>query len=319
MNPLVSVIIPTYNRGHVVPEAIESVLRQTYLRLEVIVVDDGSTDNTPECLQQFAGRIRVVTQENAGPAAARNRGIEMARGELIAFLDSDDLWLPRKLERQVTLLQKAGKGVPCCLCNICMRWNEREIDSFQIASMKPSLVEGICVNVDEMIATRFLLLNQGVVVRRQTLAKIGGFDESLRLLEDHDLALRLSLEGPWAFIRDPLVIWRESKEGSLYRDARKDELRSREPLVGILERHLLRVERANRPSLRRHVIRELNHIRRELRAAKIAQTKSRWAAVVSPWFRMMEQYRRAFTIRSPWFPKMKVAIAACDLGTGSEI
>src|ERR1039457_5929793 len=105
---LVSVIMPTYNRGYVVGEAIESILNQTYDNIEVVVVDDGSTDNTQEKLKEYGDRIRVVYQRNSGPAAARNRGIRAARGEIIAFLDSDDVWLPTILERQVSLLQQAG-------------------------------------------------------------------------------------------------------------------------------------------------------------------------------------------------------------------
>src|SRR4051812_26873537 len=97
---LVSVIIPTYNRANVVSEAVESVLNQTYSKVELIVVDDGSTDDTLEKLRRFGNTITVITQENAGPSAARNAGIANARGDLIAFLDSDDLWLPTNLERQ---------------------------------------------------------------------------------------------------------------------------------------------------------------------------------------------------------------------------
>jgi len=114
-NPLVSAIIPTYNRAHVICDAVESILAQTYREIEVIVVDDGSKDDTLPRLKQYGDRIRVVSQANAGPAAARNRGIAVAQGELIAFLDSDDLWLSTKIERQVALLQRAGESVPCCL------------------------------------------------------------------------------------------------------------------------------------------------------------------------------------------------------------
>jgi len=307
MNPLVSVIIPTYNRGHVVPEAIESVLRQTYPNLEVIVVDDGSADNTPECLQQFAGRIRVITQENAGPAAARNRGIEMARGELIAFLDSDDLWLPTKLERQVTLLEQAGKSVPCCVCNIKMQWSELELCSFDIAALAPQLEEGLWTNAGEVLSTRFLLFTQGVVIRREVLRRIGGFDESLWLLEDHELALRLSLESPWGFIRDPLVIWRESKTGSLYQSAVRDEIRQVEPLITILEEHLSRLQKSLvRSTTGKGVVRELDRSKRQLRAARMCAGNSVVISSIGRLLRYIERCRRAAFIRSPWFPTMKV-------------
>ena len=122
---IVSAIIPTYNRAHLVTEAIDSVLAQTYPHIEVIVVDDGSTDDTMARLAPYGSRIRVIRQENAGPAAARNKGIAASSGGLVAFLDSDDLWLPAKIERQVRLLQKAGTSIPCCLCNINMRWEPK--------------------------------------------------------------------------------------------------------------------------------------------------------------------------------------------------
>jgi glycosyltransferase involved in cell wall biosynthesis len=312
MNPLVSVIIPTYNRAHVVPEAIESVLRQSYPHLEVIVVDDGSTDNTPECLQQFAGRIRVVTQENAGPAAARNRGIEVAQGELIAFLDSDDLWLPTKLERQVTLLQQAGKSVPCCVCNIRMQWSEVELCSFDIAALEPHLEEGLWANAGDVLSTRFLLFTQGVVIRREVLERIGGFDESLWLLEDHELALRLSLESPWGFIRDPLVIWRESKTGSLYQSAIRDEITQVEPLITILEKHLSRLQKSFVDSTtRKGVRRELGRSKRQLRAVRMCAGNSLMVSGMGRVLRYIERCRRAAFIRSPWFPTMKVL--ACNI------
>jgi glycosyltransferase involved in cell wall biosynthesis len=312
VTPLVSVIIPTYNRAHVVPEAIESVLLQTYPHIEVIVVDDGSTDNTPECLQQFASRVRVITQANAGPAAARNRGIEVAKGELIAFLDSDDLWLPTKLERQVTLLEQAGMSVPCCVCNIRMQWSELEACSFDIAALDPHLEEGIWANAGEVLSTRFLLFTQGVVIRREVLGRIGGFDESLWLLEDHELALRLSLESPWGFIRDPLVIWRESKTGSLYQSAARDEIRQVEPLVEILDRHLSRLQKSSvRNTIRKSVRRELDRNKRQLRAVKMCAGNSVVTSSTGRLLRYIERCRRAIFIRSPWFPTMK--IASCSM------
>jgi len=100
-NPLVSVIIPTYNRAWVLKEAIDSVLAQEFKDFELIVVDDGSTDNTGEILDSYEQDILVLRQSNKGVSAARNRGIDAAEGRLIAFLDSDDLWLPRKLSSQV--------------------------------------------------------------------------------------------------------------------------------------------------------------------------------------------------------------------------
>jgi glycosyltransferase involved in cell wall biosynthesis len=305
-SPLVSTIIPTYNRAHLVREAVDSVLAQTYPNVELIVVDDGSTDDTQAQLKRYGNRIRVLTQQNAGPSAARNRGIEVSRGDLISFLDSDDLWLTTKLERQVSLLQEAGESVPCCLCNILMRWSDRDIPSFEISSLQPFVAEGIWNNVAEVLATRFVLFNQGALVRRHVLSTIGGFDESLRLLEDYELALRLSLQGPWAFIEEPLVVWRETA-GSLYQNARRDEIGPQERLVEILRRPLVMPRtRSKSERFQKHIARELCRARRQLSAARMSQSKSRFATRLGGLLQTIERYRRALFRRSPWFPKMEV-------------
>jgi len=306
-NPLVSAIIPTYNRAHVICDAVESILAQTYRPIEVIVVDDGSKDDTLQRLKEYGDRIRVISQANAGPAAARNRGIAMAQGELIAFLDSDDLWLPQKIERQVALLEQAGESVPCCLSNIMMKWNSGDRASFDIALLKPPVEQGIWLNADEVLATRFVLFNQGIVIRRKVLEKIGGFDESIRYLEDVEFPLRLSLEGPWAFIQTPLVIWRESMTNSVYKNSKRDALCTSECMVEVLQTHLTRVEKAHRnEGLRRHVSRELRKARRHLWAARLGQNSS-WGSALAASIETVERYRSALFRRSPWYPKMKVA------------
>lgn len=105
-DPLVSVVIPTYNRVGLLARTIGNMFQQTYANFEVIVVDDGSTDGTQAMLNRdYSGRVRVVAQPNSGPAVARNHGARVARGEIIAFQDSDDLWHPEKLKRQVALLE----------------------------------------------------------------------------------------------------------------------------------------------------------------------------------------------------------------------
>lgn len=304
--PLVSAIIPTYNRAHIVCEAIESVLAQTYPNVETIVVDDGSIDGTLEVLQRYGDRIRIVSQKNSGPACARNRGVAASNGSLIAFLDSDDIWLPSKLERQVSLLDKAGAEVPCCLCNILMRWQDREFASFDRAWLRPNSDEGVWVNVDEILATRFVLFNQGVVIRREVWAKIGGFDENMRFMEDYDLPLRLSLEGPWAFIREPLVIWRETK-ASWYKQSQSEDLCQKACTVQVFEGLYAKVrDEAARARLKRLVMSGLKRARRQLFSARIGQMGFRGAAFVAGSIRMIERLRLGTYRRSPWFPQMKV-------------
>jgi glycosyltransferase involved in cell wall biosynthesis len=306
--PVVSAIIPTYNRSHIICEAVDSALAQTYPHIEVIVVDDGSKDDTLVRLRQYGDRIRVVSQANAGPAAARNRGIAVSHGELIAFLDSDDIWLPQKIERQVALLQRAGESVPCCLSNILMKWKSGDLASFDIALLKPSTEEGVWLNADEVLATRFVLFNQGIVIRREVLEKIGGFDESIRYLEDYELPLRLSLEGPWAFIETPLVVWRESLTNSVYKNSQREELCTSECLVEVFETHLARVVKARRDAqLRSYVSRELRWARRHLWAIRMRQTGS-WGSFIAKSLCGIERYQSALFRRSPWYPKMKVVL-----------
>jgi glycosyltransferase involved in cell wall biosynthesis len=306
--PLVSAIIPTYNRAHIIGEAVESALAQTYPNLEVIVVDDGSKDDTLARLQKFGDKIRVISQANAGPAAARNRGMEAARGEFIAFLDSDDIWLPEKTERQVDLLQRAGASVPCCLSNILMKWKAGDRLSFDIAWLKPEAEEGVWLNADEVLATRMVLFNQGIMIRRDVLQKIGGFDEKIRYLEDVEYPLRLSLEGPWAFIRTPLVVWRESMTNSVYKNSLKEELCTSECMVQVYEWHLARVEKQAKPArLRDRVDAELKKARRHLWAAKARQVKS-WKSKVADGLELMERYRSGVHRRTPWYPKMKIVM-----------
>ena len=209
-NTLVSVIIPTYNRAATLERTLESVLAQTWQPLEVIVVDSHSTDRTAEILDRYQGRIRVSLQPKLGPGAARNAGIRMARGEIISFVDSDDTWLSDKTERQMRLLQ-AGEslGVQCCVCNARMEQTARVVYSFATANLHPAQREGLWTNPAEVLTTRFLFFNQVVAVRRELLEQIGCFREDLKLNEDYELALRLSLMGPWAFVADPLVVWHE--------------------------------------------------------------------------------------------------------------
>lgn len=304
-DPLVSTIIPTYNRAGLVVEAIDSALAQTYPHIEVIVVDDGSTDSTKEVLSRYGDRIQVISQPNAGPAAARNRGVTAAQGEMIAFLDSDDLWLPEKLARQVNLLQRLGDAVSCCLCNINMLRKDRELTSFEVAWLHPTIAEGVWHNPDEILATRFVLFNQGVLIRRQMLREIGGFDESFWLLEDYDLALRLSLCGDWAFIRDPLVIWRERATNRLSDDAARNDLRWKRPLVEILEKQLHRLNNGtNSAGRRKQLHREFKRAHRQLMVARMSQMEFPGAPLLSKTLDKIEQFRNALHRRSPWFPRM---------------
>jgi glycosyltransferase involved in cell wall biosynthesis len=311
-DPLVSVVIPTYNRSSFIGGAVENVLEQTYLNTEIIVIDDGSTDDTLTILKKFRDRIRVVSQANAGPAAARNRGVEIARGEIIAFQDSDDLWMRTKLERQVSLLERGGSAVQVCLCNAEMYFTGKPTrTSFDLAGIHPAFEEGIWSNVAEVLASTFVLFNQCAAIRASALKKIGGFDESLRLMEDHDLALRLALEGnSWAFTREPLVIWRQGAPGSLWQKAMDEEVRLKECTLKCVESFSERAKAGEHAELKTILRRELKRRRRELTAARIGQMRIFGSSTLSSILKTVEHYRSAIYRRTPWCPIMEVRSVA---------
>ncbi|HYL81892.1 MAG TPA: glycosyltransferase, partial [Candidatus Acidoferrum sp.] len=186
--PLVSVIIPTYNSAGFVVEAVRSVLAQTHSPVEIIVVDDGSTDATAESLRPYAERIRYLYQQNRGVAAARNAGIAVARGDLLAFLDADDMWVPDKLERQLACLDRRPQvGVTHADARHCY------VDSGRQCARPPLArqFDGNCYT-DLFFGNR--IVTSSVMVKRHCLEAVGGFDETIRAasVEDYDLWLRLA-------------------------------------------------------------------------------------------------------------------------------
>jgi glycosyltransferase involved in cell wall biosynthesis len=307
-NPLVSVIIPTYNRAETVSETIDSVLQQTYRNIEVIVIDDGSRDNTQEILRAYGERIHNIHQENAGQMVARNRGIREARGEIICFLDSDDLWLPRCLETHVAILQKAPAHVPCSLANGWLHFSDgRKMTSFENSQLAPHVKEGLCLNMPDILATRFVMFCQFIAIRRQALDKAVGFDEDLKFMEDYALPLRLSVQGPWAFFSEPLVIWRQGLPGtvSVSQRAVKQEKELRESLRIIRTRYLQMVD--GRREFARSKRLQLNGLyldRLEMRAIDL---RGRGHKLLGDLLFQMVRYRKGLFRRTPWFPKMKIA------------
>jgi glycosyltransferase involved in cell wall biosynthesis len=303
----VSVIIPTFNRANVISETIDSVLAQTYRDIEIIIVDDGSTDDTAKKLSIYGDRIRIVYQQNAGTSAARNRGIEVSNAKLIAFQDSDDLWKPTKLERQVSLLSRLDSSVPCCLCNAIMQnlyGDGRELLSFDISGISSQYQEGLWLNVTEVLASRSVLFNQTVAVRRAALEKVGGFDADLRTAEDYDLSLRLSLEGPWGFIAEPLTIWRAGATNSLSKMAVQDQIKLKENEIKIFERMLSRIKGTGQERLERLLSKRLSEFRRRLALAQLSKTKSGTAQFRANLVGAVENYRTRIAGKLSKLPKM---------------
>jgi glycosyltransferase involved in cell wall biosynthesis len=202
--PLVSVIIPAYNCARYLERALESVRAQRYPadRLEIIVVDDGSTDRSPMVAAEYADRdprVIALRQANAGPAAARNRGIDAARGKLIAFLDADDTWAPDKLAEQAALFARdPGLGLVHCGVRFVDAEGvpvERWMRQTRIAR-GDILLDYVC---------DFFLITSSVMVPRRCLMEVGCFDESLRVGEDNDLFLRLIEKWPVECVDAPML------------------------------------------------------------------------------------------------------------------
>jgi glycosyltransferase involved in cell wall biosynthesis len=202
----VSVIIPTYQSGRFISQAIDSVLTQTFKDFEIIVVDDGSTDNTREVINHYSseGRIRYYYQSNHGPAAARNLGIRMSSGENIAFLDADDLWLPTKLEIQTKLLDE-NPAIDLVFCDSYV-FNETGVQQktlFDLSSPASGRV------FEKLFYLNFIPLLT-VMVRSRVFDVIGFFDETVIGPEDYDLWLRISQTYMVDFIQEPLAKYRIS-------------------------------------------------------------------------------------------------------------
>jgi len=202
--PLVSVILPTYNRAYIVSKALQSVLSQTYRNFEVIVIDDGSTDNTKEIITNIAckdSRVKYFrNNENKGPAGARNVGINLAKGELIAFIDDDDEWFPNKLEKQVNLLQTLPENFAVVYSGFYKVIGAKKI---YIPSKNIYPREGRILN--SLLKGNFVG-TPSILVRKSALLDVGLFDERLSMLEDWELAIRLSKKYQFKLIDEPLYI-----------------------------------------------------------------------------------------------------------------
>ncbi len=196
--PLVSVVIPTYNRADFLPQAVESVLAQSYKDFELLVVDDGSTDHTPATLRPYLSYLRCLRQENRGVSAARNRGIGESRGELIAFLDSDDRWQRDKLKHQVEFFLANPRAAVCYTDEIWIRRGRRVNPKKKHAKYSGYIFEKalpLCI-----------ISPSSVMVRRGVFEEVGLFDESLPACEDYDMWLRVTLRHHVHFIPQPLII-----------------------------------------------------------------------------------------------------------------
>jgi glycosyltransferase involved in cell wall biosynthesis len=244
--PRVSVIIPAYNCARWLGQAIDSVLGQTLRDLELLVIDDGSTDATGEVARAYGDRLRYARQENRGPAAARNHGMRLARGELIAFLDADDLWLPAKLERQAALLDRDPRvGVVYC-DGLFIDPDGRPIENY--VRQTPLHRGRVAI---ELFCDHFLM-TPAVVFRRVLLETAGAFDESLRVGEDYDFFLRLAAAAVTDVVEEKLWARRVVPDSLSRRDYVLDARTDLATLRRFIRRHP-EIRAAHRERVRRRL------------------------------------------------------------------
>ncbi|MEN6625975.1 MAG: glycosyltransferase [Candidatus Sumerlaeia bacterium] len=212
--PLVSVVIPAYNSEAMVGRAVKSVLSQDYSPLEVIVVDDGSSDGTAAAAEALGdSRVRVIRQTNAGPAAARNRGIRESNGEFIAFIDADDEWLPEHLRKSIEMFASSpDAGLVYSLIDDRLENGEREIYGERWERNRL---------FDRVFWPSAKMVTSGVVLRKAALEKVGLFDETLHSREDHDLFIRAGECFATRELPEPLTI--KYRHGNQISSLTKDE------------------------------------------------------------------------------------------------
>jgi len=227
----ISVVIPTYNRAAAVGEAIESVLRQTRPPDEIIVVDDGSSDNTAEVLAAFGDRIRIVAQPNGGVSAARNAGIRLATGDWLAFLDSDDVWLPHRLATLTRDVIEPSVGVH--VADIVLEGPGYEERLFAARNLAYPQHRAQRIERPLPLVLSGLSLDS-IACRRDWMLAAGGFDTSLRMFEDLDVLTRLALRGPWCFTSEVVCRARRLAEPqglALTTEAARNEVRTKTGLA----------------------------------------------------------------------------------------
>lgn len=203
---MVTVVIPTYNRADYIAETIRSVLAQTHRDLEIIVIDDGSTDHTEEVVAPFRDRVRYVKQRNAERSVARNHGLSLAKGDFVAFLDSDDCWLPDTLARMLTALNATPKAALVAVgCDIV---HGREVvQNFFPGGGAEGVLDGA---FKQLLRSNVIGSPSAVLIRHCALSANAAFDEDRRILgvEDWELWTRLAHDHPLLCLREPLVRYR---------------------------------------------------------------------------------------------------------------
>lgn len=217
----ISVIIPTYNREKLIEKCINSVLEQTYQPTEIIVVDDGSTDGTPDKIYKLNSPIIrvIIGEKNRGAQAARNLGIKEAKGDWIAFLDSDDVWLPDKLAKQKECVERSGRKV-CAGGGFILKNGETSVSWL---SGQSGMV------FEQVILHKMCFLYPTILVKKDCLMQIGMLDEKVPAHQELDISIRLAYKYEVDYINEPLFIWNRDNEKTISND-RKKQIEGREYL-----------------------------------------------------------------------------------------
>ena len=205
----ISVIIPTFNRKQFLSNAINSVLDQTYPNIELIIIDDGSSDKTIDQLKKYKSQIKVHKQPNKGISAARNKGLKISKNDWVAFLDSDDRWEPEKLEKQVNYLKQNPKHKFCHTDEIWIK-NTVRVNPRNKHKKYGGYIFDKCLDI-------CCISPSSVLIHKSIFKKIGLFDENLPVCEDYDLWLRIAMRYRFHFIEQPLVIKYGGHEDQLSR------------------------------------------------------------------------------------------------------
>jgi glycosyltransferase involved in cell wall biosynthesis len=201
-SPRVSVVIPAWNAARTLPETLDSVFAQTFTDLEVIVVDDGSTDRTPEVLAAYGDRIRVLHKVNEGrPSTTRNLGLKAARGELLALLDADDRWHPEKVAKQVALFDHNPRLGLVYTAATIIDASGRTIKVNPCSAQARGQIHGL-------LATRNIMVGSSAMVRARAVVEAGYYDESLTSAENWDLWIRIARSWEVDFVPEPLTYYR---------------------------------------------------------------------------------------------------------------
>lgn len=279
MNPLISVIIPTFNRAHVLLRAVDSVLKQSYKHFELIVVDDGSTDHTDELLSSYVreGKIQYLKQENKGVSSARNFGVRSSKGEWLAFLDSDDEWLKVKLQKQVDFLRERPDLRLIHGEELWVR-NGKRVNQKKIHQKFGGFIYEKCLPL-------CLISPSAVMIERKLYEEMGGFDEEFIVCEDYDLWLKITSLYEVGFVPDPIIYKYGGHEDQLSQKYFAMDLWRIKAMLQILKSRTLTEEQQAATS---------SEITRKARILKLGYEKHQNAQGLSDLMNLLNSYQFTF-------------------------